>query len=361
MEQTKHKTFFGKLLVEYGLITEDDLEEALTSQKSTGQRLGEVLVSMGKITDEDVEWILAKQLDIPLIIVDDSTADAELLKKFPRDFLMVNRIIPMYETETELAIVTDDPLNTDAIVKIEEKFSKGVALSTANGESIDALLNKLFRREGSTEVISLLEKLFERLSETCLYRLDFLVSITGITINAFGFGILKNVYKAEFRPDETISRDDIFKALETMDIGYLYEEYKGGSGSQFSVYPMGEEFKPQAYPAVLGNFGLALPEDITFTDLKAANLKNVFTAKGPVDGYDFFTGREYTGRSEQVIQTIDSAPAEFRNCYVKAYIPRTCPSCGGGGCPECSHIGLLFKLMDGIYSYNDIMTVLKQV
>ncbi len=352
---------FGQLLKDFGLITDEDIEEALAHQKETGQKLGEALVELGRITGGDIEWVLSKQLDIPFIIVDKDTADLELLQKFPKDFLMVNRIIPMFETDDEVAIATDDPQNTEVFAKIEEKFAKRVTISAANGDAIDALLSKLLKQEGSPEVQSILEKQFERLQETCFYRLDVFIKNDSITINAFGFGIMKNIYQAELGPDENFTRDDFFAALDTMGMGFLYEEYGGGQGEFFSIYPMAEEFKPQAAPAVLGVFGLAIPEETTFTGLGVAGLENVYISHGPVDGYDFIAVRGYDGRSEQIIYTIDSAPVEFLNCYVKVYIPKMCPSCGGAGCPECKHLGLLFKLMDGIFSFNDIMTTLKQV
>jgi type IV pilus assembly protein PilB len=361
MEDTGTKKTFGELLIEFGLVTAEDIEQALVLQHETGDKLGEVLVSEGKLSEEDIEWVLSKQLDIPFIIVDETTADLDLILKFPKDFLMINRIIPMYESADEIAIATDDPLNADAFKTIEEKFSKLVSVSTAHGESIDAVLAKVLKQEGSPELISIFEKQFERLQETCFYRVDIMIRGHSITINAFGFGILKNIYGAELAPDENFTREDVFTALNAMGIGFLYEEYAGVDGEFFSIYPMGEEFKPQAAPAVLGIFGLAQPEEPMFTDIGVYGLDKVYTAPGPVAGYDFFTTREYTGRSEQIIYTIDSAPAEFRNCYLKTYVPQMCPSCGGGGCQECKHLGLLFKLMDGIFSYNDIMTMLKQV
>ena len=352
---------FGELLKDFGLITDADIEEGLAHQKETGQKLGEALVELGKITGRDIEWVLSKQLDIPFVIVDETTTDLELLQKFPKDFLMVNRIVPMYETDDEVAIATDDPQNTEVFAKIEEKFAKKVNISAANGDAIDALLSKLLKQEGSPEVQSILEKQFERLQGTCFYRLDIRLNPNSITIGAFGFGILKTIYKAELGPDEKFTRNDFFAALDTMGIGFLYEEYGVENGEMFSIYPVGEEFKPQAAPAVLGAFGLGLPEEDTFTDVGVSGLERVHVAQGPVDGYDFIAVRGYDGRSEQIIYTIDSAPVEFLNCYVKVYIPKMCPSCGGAGCPECKHLGLLFKLMDGIFSYNDIMTTLKQV
>ncbi len=352
---------FGQLLKDFDLITEADIEEALAHQKDTGQKLGEALVELGKITSGDIEWVLSKQLDIPFVIVDEKTIDLELLQKFPKDLLMVNRIIPIFETDEELAIATDDPHNTEVFAKIEEKFAKKVSISAANGDAIDVLLAKLLKQEGSPEIQSILERQFERLQETCFYRLDIFIKSDSITINAFGFGIKKTIYQAELGPDENFTRNDFFAALDTMGMGFLYEEYGVENGEMFSIYPVAAEFKPQAAPSVLGAFGLGLPEDDTFTDIGVAGLDRVHVAQGPVEGYDFIAVRGYEGRSENIIYTIDSAPVEFLNCYVKVYIPRMCPSCGGGGCPECKHLGLLFKLMDGIFSFNDIMTTLKQV
>ncbi len=48
MDKKKHK--FGSLLLKYGLISFEDLEESLKTQKETGLKLGETLIKLGKIT-----------------------------------------------------------------------------------------------------------------------------------------------------------------------------------------------------------------------------------------------------------------------------------------------------------------------
>jgi len=54
------KKFLGQVLVELGMITNNDLNTALEKQKSTGQRLGEVLIAMGVLTPEQLEKALGK-------------------------------------------------------------------------------------------------------------------------------------------------------------------------------------------------------------------------------------------------------------------------------------------------------------
>lgn len=48
----------GNILVGAGIITIDELNEALEIQKSTGQKLGETLLSLGMITIEDLQMAL---------------------------------------------------------------------------------------------------------------------------------------------------------------------------------------------------------------------------------------------------------------------------------------------------------------
>ncbi len=48
----------GQILMESGMITIDDLNEALEVQKSSGQRLGDILISLGMITPEELQMVL---------------------------------------------------------------------------------------------------------------------------------------------------------------------------------------------------------------------------------------------------------------------------------------------------------------
>ena len=52
------KTPIGQVLMESGMITIDDLNEALEIQKSSSQRLGEILIGMGSITEEELQMAL---------------------------------------------------------------------------------------------------------------------------------------------------------------------------------------------------------------------------------------------------------------------------------------------------------------
>lgn len=55
------KSRLGRLLVNRGYISEQQLDDALSLQRTTGQRLGEVLVSQGLLTERDLDRTLKHQ------------------------------------------------------------------------------------------------------------------------------------------------------------------------------------------------------------------------------------------------------------------------------------------------------------
>jgi outer membrane murein-binding lipoprotein Lpp len=58
----------GRLLVEQGLLTNDELERALAQQQTTGKRLGETIVELGFVSGPDLASALATQYGIELTV-----------------------------------------------------------------------------------------------------------------------------------------------------------------------------------------------------------------------------------------------------------------------------------------------------
>src|SRR5690348_11269203 len=54
----RRRSRLGQLMIERGIVTEVQLDEALHEQRSTGRRLGETLVEQGVITSVDFAAVL---------------------------------------------------------------------------------------------------------------------------------------------------------------------------------------------------------------------------------------------------------------------------------------------------------------
>ena len=346
----------GTLLLEYGLISNSDIKEGLKLQKETGLRLGEALAKLGKISMEDIEWVLSKQLDVPFVIVEDITVNMDLLYRFQKEFLIDNRVLPLYETDDQISIVIEDPFNKPALDVIEKLFNKTVNISTGSGRKIDELLKNGFQKVGLPVLVGSIKNITDRIKETSFYRIDFLLDEHSCKINVFGSGILKNVkiIKGHF------TNEDTFRAFDELNIPFLYEQSSGNDRRFLAVYPLLTEMNMPRLPAIIGAYGLARLEDTIFSDAHVFGLSNVFPLAEPIQGYPYFMTKKKHYKFEKCIFTIDAAPAEFNDCYINTYIPRKCTSCNGTGCEMCKELGHVFQKMEGMYSSDDLKKGLKE-
>jgi len=84
----------GDLLVEQKIISQSQLQEALTEQKKSGRKLGRVLIENGFIDEDRLLVLLSEQLDIPYVDLSRFELDPELVACLPetRQALPCSRI-----------------------------------------------------------------------------------------------------------------------------------------------------------------------------------------------------------------------------------------------------------------------------
>ncbi len=346
----------GKLLLEYGLTNNDDLREGLEMQKETGIRLGEALVKLGKVSMEDINWALSKQLDIPFVIVENIIANDELLGKFQKKFLIENRILPLHETDDQISIVTEDPFNDAAIDVIRDSVNKKVNISTGSGRKIEELLKNVYQKVALPELIASLESITERIKETSFYRIDFLLGKKSCKINIFGSGILRNITAIQ----GTFTKEDIFRTFDNLNIPFLYDKSFTDNTIFLATYPLVNRLDITGMPAIIGKYGLYLPDDITFSDTDSYGLSHFFRFDNPVQGYRYFLTKRNTFAFEKSTYVVDAAPIDFKNHYIKVCIPEKCLSCNGTGCQACKDLGYKFSEIEGVYSSGDLNERLKE-
>jgi type IV pilus assembly protein PilB len=113
----------GELLLKEKLITPDQLQQALTQQKSNGGKLGYNLVKMGFVKDEQITSLLSKQYGVPAINLSDFKIDVTIVKLVPTETARKYQIIPLSRSGSTLTIAMTDPTNVFAMDDI--KFMTG--------------------------------------------------------------------------------------------------------------------------------------------------------------------------------------------------------------------------------------------
>jgi type IV pilus assembly protein PilB len=108
----------GELLLEAGVISEAELEEALKRQRSTGQRIGAILRELGICTSEDVEWALSAQYSLPFRKLEPGHTDPEGARLVPAEIARTELLVPIWVVGNTLHVVMADPTREGVIERL---------------------------------------------------------------------------------------------------------------------------------------------------------------------------------------------------------------------------------------------------
>ncbi len=130
----------GAMLVSSGLITDEQLKKALTTQKSEGGRLGSILVKLGFVPEDKLMTFLSKQYGVPYVDLNKFQINPAVIKHIPPDVAQKYRIMPINRSGATITIAMVDPSNIFAIDDI--KFMTGYnveAVVATEGAIVEAI------------------------------------------------------------------------------------------------------------------------------------------------------------------------------------------------------------------------------
>ena len=151
----------GQLLVEEGLISQDDLSRALAEQKSSGRRLGEILLELGLIDEVNLLRVLARQHRTQYLTtkkLSELNIPEAIIRLIPEHICEKNQLFPIQykSSDKTLVIAMSDPSNVEALDEV--RFVSGisnvkplVALSSA----IESAIRKWYKGDPSAFAVEL--------------------------------------------------------------------------------------------------------------------------------------------------------------------------------------------------------------
>lgn len=110
----------GEVLIEKGVITDDQLRIALQEQKAIGKRIGAVLIQMGFVTDSIIRDALSENTGFESVDVSNAVVDAEAIKLVPQELARRFKILPLSYDKTghELTLAMADTFNIVALDQV---------------------------------------------------------------------------------------------------------------------------------------------------------------------------------------------------------------------------------------------------
>lgn len=162
VEELKGRTL-GRILIKMGLITREQVNEALRIQKERGGKvkIGQIFLEMGLVKEKDLSIALAGQRGMEYVEIDSLEIPQEVISQVPAQMAKTYRIIPIdYDPKrNHLVVVLDNPDNFRATDDLSTLMGFTVEAKVTDPDALDAAMNKFYTEEDEslTELIGEIE------------------------------------------------------------------------------------------------------------------------------------------------------------------------------------------------------------
>ena len=139
-----HKIRIGDKLVQYGYITEEQLQKALLNQKGTGKRVGEILIEQGVITAELLTHVLTELLNVENIDLSPANITPEAIKKIPQNICKRYKVFPYKIEDNKLHLAMEDPQDREAIQDVRRIAGMDIVANIATISDINQAIEQWY-------------------------------------------------------------------------------------------------------------------------------------------------------------------------------------------------------------------------
>ncbi|MBA2480578.1 MAG: hypothetical protein H0V44_07945 [Planctomycetes bacterium] len=130
----------GELLVEQGILSEEQVQDALRMQHQSGLLFGETLVQNNLITEDKMVSVLVSQFGIPYIKPSNYNIPKELLEIFDPAMMRRFQFVPMDSIGSVLVISIAGLLSEDVFKQIESQTGCSLQVFLTKMSEINVVL-----------------------------------------------------------------------------------------------------------------------------------------------------------------------------------------------------------------------------
>ena len=149
------RKLFGEVLREKGLVSEEDLSNALALQKESGDRIGKILSDLGFVSERDVLAALSEHMGVAIFSGDYPAVPIEADRLSYR-FLRAATALPVHLEGDVLSLAMADPLDTETRSAIGQRTGYRLDIYLASDANIVDQLDRLYGEDDSDRLIETL-------------------------------------------------------------------------------------------------------------------------------------------------------------------------------------------------------------
>ena len=141
----------GQILVKWGTVNEQQVDEALKVAEGAGKRIGEVLVDMEYATEDDVAKALASQFGLEYIDLDSQDAmKAANLELMPVDLIKRYHVLPLEKSDGKLKVLIHDPMDLELLDLLRFRLNTEVETALGSQQKIKGFIDTLLSETESS-------------------------------------------------------------------------------------------------------------------------------------------------------------------------------------------------------------------
>ena len=144
----------GDILLDSGLVTPDQLQEAVDEQQRVGRSLGRVLVEQGVLSESQLVAALATQIGLRFVDLNDFPVDGSAVGKVPDAVCRRYSALPIGYEDGKLVVAMADPANVFAIDDIRSITGYEVKAVVATRADVVSAINRFHRADGDMDELT---------------------------------------------------------------------------------------------------------------------------------------------------------------------------------------------------------------
>ena len=141
----------GELLLENGLLTANQLDDALAEQKRTRLPLGQVLLAAGVVDEKALAGVLSVHFNVPLIDFARARVEKEALALIPESYAREHAILPIRVQKDELEVATIDPGDLALLAELKVLTRKRIRPLIGVRSEIDRAVGQFYKLQGGVD------------------------------------------------------------------------------------------------------------------------------------------------------------------------------------------------------------------
>ena len=155
MVQLRLKKRLGDLLVGNGIISEDQLQQALLEQRRSGRKLGATLIELGCLTEDQLLSFLAQLLNIPLLDISQLDIDEDTVFILPEVHARRHRALVVRADGQSLTVAFSDPADLAAVEAVSNLLAAyQLDFAIVRESQLLAAYDRLYRRTRDIEAFA---------------------------------------------------------------------------------------------------------------------------------------------------------------------------------------------------------------